>query len=112
MAQAANGGSPSTLTSFFVCHPINGSRLGVSVGVYSDEAGAATTPTRKNVTIGQAILACAQALLWPAGTQDPVLGTDISPSVPGNAFPFELKCYSASGGDPVPTQPPTPKKAA
>src|SRR5262245_31795433 len=113
MAQASNGGSPSALTSFFVCHPINGSSLGVSVDVYNDEAsGAPTTPARKNVTIGQAILACAQALLWPAGTQDPAPGTDISPSVPGNPFPLELKCYSASGGDPVPTQPPTPKKAA
>jgi len=110
VAQAGSGGVPSALTSFFVCHPINGSSLGVSVDFYSDEAGAPTTPTRTNVTIGQAILACAQALLWPAGTQNPPLGTDIPPFVPGNPSPFELKCYSASGGDPVQTQP-GPKKA-
>ena len=112
MAQAGSG-FPSALTSFFVCHPVNGENVGVKVDVYSDEAsGATTTPARKNVTIGQAVLACAQALLWPAGTQDPAPGNDIPPFVPGVAASFELKCYSASGGDPVPTQPPTPKKAA
>jgi hypothetical protein len=105
VAQAGGGGIPSALTSFFVCHPINGANLGVPVDVYSDETGSPTTPTRKNVTIGQAVLACAQALLWPAGTQNPVAGTDISPDVPGNPSLFEMKCYSTSGGDAVQTQP-------
>ena len=98
----AGGGSPVPLTSFFVCHAITGGNLGKQVDVYSDEVG--TPTTRTNVTIGQAILACAQAWLWPAGTQDPVPGTDINPRIPDPSKPppsfkqaFELKCYSASG---------------
>jgi hypothetical protein len=90
-AQAGSGGTPSALTSFFVCHSISGANLvGANVDVYSDEVG---TPTaRTNVTLGQAVLACAQAWLWPAGTPA-VEGTDINPRIGTQAF--ELKCYTA-----------------
>lgn len=98
VAQAGGGGVPSTLTSFFVCHAISGANVGKVVDVYSDEVG--TPNTRTNITIGQSILACAQALLWPAGAT-PIAGTDISPKIPdgigGFKQPFELKCYSAQG---------------
>jgi hypothetical protein len=103
VAQAGGGGSPSALTSFFVCHTINGANLGQNVDVYSDEAGAgigAGAATRKNVTIGQAILACAQAFLFRAGVA-PILDQNNNPT--NNINPgglecntFELKCYTAS----------------
>jgi len=97
----AGGGVPTALTSFFVCHGINGADVGKNVDVYSDEVGVNPNPgaSRTNVTIGQAILACAQAFLFHAGA-DPVFplaadANNISPRI-SNPTPFELKCYAAS----------------
>jgi hypothetical protein len=101
VAHAGGGGNPSALTSFFVCQTINGASLGTKVDVYSNEVGAGPqTPSRTNVTIGQAVLACAQAFLFHAGVT-PILDTNdnptnnINPQI-SNATPFELKCYTAS----------------
>src|SRR5262245_1632543 len=98
-AHAGAGGTPSALKSFFVCHSITGAAPEVTpVDIYSDEVG--TPVNRTNITIGQAILACAQAWFWPAGTVNPKEGTDISPKIPeGTGFKqlFELKCYTAEG---------------
>jgi hypothetical protein len=107
-AHAGDGGKPSVLTSFFVCHAINGANVGREVDVYSDEVGAVSSPnpapfgaTRTLVTIGQAVLACAQALVFPAGANPPVpngppVGNEIIPQIPSGATGFELKCYTAS----------------
>jgi len=108
VAQAGGRGVPAPLTSFFTCHTINGASLGTKVDVYSNEVGAGppTALSRANVTIGQAILACAQVLLFHAGvtpTEDPDTGklNDIDPAIPSptpgeNLRAFELKCYTAS----------------
>ena len=100
-AQAGSGG-PSALTSFFVCHQINGANLRKNVDVVSDDVGAGGT--RTNVTIGQAIMACAQAFLFNPGVtpDDPITPTNnIKPTgnTPGLPLPTaatELMCYTAS----------------
>jgi hypothetical protein len=58
------------------------------------------SPSRTNVTIGQAILACAQVFLFHAGVTPQVDATgnptnNIDPAI-SNSTPFELKCYTAS----------------
>jgi hypothetical protein len=94
VAQAGGAGTPVALKSFFVCQSTNGGNLGRQVDIDSDEiaAGSSSTPTavRTLVTIGQAVLACAQAALFNPGTND-----EISPNF-GVSNPQELKCYSAS----------------
>jgi len=95
-AQAGNGGTPSALTSFFVCNSINGEDAGARVDVDSSAWG--FNPA--NVRIGNATLMCAFAKLFPAKSQhtacpgvncneiDPNPGTDLAKS--------NLKCYSVS----------------
>ena len=102
VAQAGGRGNPSALTSFFTCQTINGAFLGTKVDVYSNEvATGPQTPSRTNVTIGQAVLACAQVFLFHAGVSpiiDPVTGdptNNISPAI-SNPTPHELKCYTAA----------------
>jgi hypothetical protein len=93
----AGPGSPAALTSFFVCHAINGASLGIEVDAYSDEAGSGIT--RTFLTIGQAILACAQANLFPAGVNPiPLPASDaneINPTFGVNKLE-SLKCYNVS----------------
>jgi hypothetical protein len=101
VAHAGGRGNPVALTSFFTCHTINGASLGTKVDIYSNEVGPGVgTPSRTNVTIGQAILACAQVFLFHAGVT-PILDTsgnptnNINPEI-SNSTPLELKCYTAS----------------
>jgi hypothetical protein len=103
-AHAGGVGNPVALTSFFSCHQINGVSLGTKVDVYSNEVGSgASTPSRANVSIGQSILACAQAFLFKAGVVPNGSGTpedpftnNISPQISTFPLTFELKCYTAS----------------
>jgi hypothetical protein len=95
-AQAGAGGSPSPLTSFFVCHGIShGDASGAVVDV--DSSFFANNP--QNVRIGKGILACAFAKLLNA-----VTGTEIEPNPPGTHE--QLKCYTFSSGAPS-SAPPT-----
>ncbi len=96
VAQAGGGGTPSALTSFFVCQSTNGGNLGRQVNIASDEIAGGDlsgggTAVRTLVTIGKTVLACAQAALFSPGTNN-----EISPKIPGVSNPQELKCYSAS----------------
>jgi hypothetical protein len=93
-AQAGSGGSPSALTSFFVCKTINGDDAARSVDVQAFDtdpanAGIGWGFTLQGVRIGNATLACAFAKLFRPGTT-----TEISPN-PANSFK-DLKCYSIS----------------
>jgi hypothetical protein len=103
VAQAGGRGNPSALTSFFSCQTINGASVGTTVDVYSNEvAGGPQTPSRTNVTIGQAILACAQVYLFHAGVtpvpdpNDPTIPLNNIPTQISDPTPFELKCYATS----------------
>jgi len=100
-AQAGPGGSPSPLTSFFVCHGINnGDASGAVVDVDSSFFGA--NPLR--VKIGSGILACAFAKLF-----NPVTNTEIDPNLvaplPGQKE--QLKCYAFSASRRPSSGPPT-----
>jgi hypothetical protein len=93
-AQAGAGGTPSALTSFFVCHGINGDDPGQVVDLESPVLG----PNRQNVRIGNGTLACAFAKLFRAGTT-----TEISPG----AGHGDLKCYTVSVARQASSKPPT-----
>ena len=103
-AQAGAGGTPSALTSFFVCKSISGEDAATRVDVDStDPSGWGFN--LKNVRIGNATLACAFARLFPGGslhTPCPPGGTncnEISPNPLVGGSPLsgqELKCYSIS----------------
>jgi hypothetical protein len=82
-AQAGAGGTPSPLTSFFVCHGIDGDDAGKVVDLESPVFGA----NRLRVKIGNGILACAFAKLFPQGAPAPI---EPSPA-------DQLKCYHISG---------------
>jgi hypothetical protein len=84
-AQAGTGGSPSPLTSFFVCNSISGDDAGRRVNVSSSFWN--FNPL--NVRIGNATLACAFAKLF-----DPKTGTEIEPNP--DLSKQQLKCYSIS----------------
>jgi len=89
VAQAGSGGSPSPLTSFFVCHGIaDKNTSGAFVDVDSSFFG--VNPLR--VTIGSGVLACAFARLLHAGTADAI---DPNP-VPSPGQNEQLKCYNFS----------------
>jgi len=95
-ALAGAGGTPSPLTSFFVCRGINSDDPNAVVDIQSPIFG-----NRLSVRIGNGTLACAFAKLFRAGTTE-----EISPN------PLltheELKCYSlvvpkkATAGTPPP----------
>jgi hypothetical protein len=88
VAQAGAGGFVSPLTSFFVCHSINGDDPGLTVDLQSPVFG----PDRQAVRIGNGTLACAWAKLFGAGTN-----TEIDPNPPGGTGPHDvLKCYTIS----------------
>jgi len=106
-AHAGAGGSPSPLTSFFLCKGISGEDAGQRVDVDSTEAGAGWGFSLLNVRIGNATIACAFARLFPANsTHVPcLLGTptgacnEISPSPIIGGIPLsglDLKCYAIS----------------
>ena len=60
-AQASGGGSPSPLTSFFVCNSINGDDSGLVVDIGGPPA---IGPSRTGVRVGNATLACGFAKLF------------------------------------------------
>jgi len=84
-AQAGAGGTPSPLTSFFVCNSISGEDAARRVNV--DSSFWNLNPL--NVRIGNATLACAFAKLF-----DPKTGTEISPNP--DLSKEQLKCYAVS----------------
>ena len=106
-AQAGSGGTPTPLTSFFVCKTINGDDPARSVDVEafsndpSNQAG--WNFTLRGIRLGGATLACAFANLFlPAAPNNPVGSTTaISPQVlDANGQPItkfkDLKCYAVS----------------
>ena len=108
-AQAGQGGSPSPLTSFFLCKGVNGEDAAQRVDVDStDQSGAGWGFSLQNVRIGNATLACAFARLFPGGStqhiqciskDNPPGCNEIlpNPSIAGNPLNGEdLKCYSVS----------------
>jgi hypothetical protein len=101
-AQAGSGGTPSPLTGFFVCKSINGNDAAQRVDINSSDPGAGWGFNLAGVRIGNAILGCAFANLFPANsTHVPCLPStppgscnEISPN-PNSLFE-QLKCYSVS----------------
>lgn len=102
VAQAGDGGKPSALTGFFVCHSINGGSPGHVVDLESPNFG----PNRLSVKIGNGTLACFFAKLYSQGELadgvgnlanevDPNAPTD-STAPPGSAQFGQLKCYTVS----------------
>jgi hypothetical protein len=87
----AGGGTPSLLTSFFVCNPVNGPDPGFQFDVESPAFGrvdAAGNPIPQRLQIGKAALACAFARLFPAvpkGAPAP------EPIEPGEGL--QITCY-------------------
>jgi hypothetical protein len=100
-AQAGSGGTPTALTSFFVCKTINGDDPARSVDVQAfnhDVNGAAGWNfTLRGVRLGSATLACAFARLFtPAGPGQTVGSTPgIDPQTQSSHFK-DLKCYAVS----------------
>jgi len=104
-AEAGPGGSPSPLTSFFLCETINGDDAGTRFDVDSIDVatGAGWGIKLQNVRIGNATLGCRFARLFKAGSNphitcaglnQPEGCNEISPNPPQT---FEdLKCYSVS----------------
>ena len=89
LAQAGDGGKPSPLTSFFVCHSINGSSANKTVDLQSPVFG----PDRQSVKIGNGTLACAWAKLFTSGNS----GAPAEEVVPNPEGTLEqLKCYSVA----------------
>ena len=94
MAQAGDGGRPSPLTSFFVCHSINGASANKTVDLQSPVFG----PDKVGVKIGNGTLACAIAKLFPPGDlptpTNPQTLNEVVPN-PGGLLD-QLKCYTVS----------------
>jgi hypothetical protein len=103
-AQAGAGGTPSSLTSFFVCHEVNGPDPGFEFDVQSPVFGpvdAAGNPILQRVKIGKAGLSCAFARLFPAvpkGAPAP------EPIEPGTGE--QLTCYPLSTSQAGKVKPP------
>jgi len=99
-AQAGSGGTPTALTSFFLCRTIGGDNAARNVDVQAfntDPSNAAGWGfTLKGVLLGNATLACSFAKLFlPAPPGLPVGSTaEITPqtSTPGTFK--DLKCYA------------------
>jgi len=94
-AHAGSGGTPFPLTSFFVCHGINGDAPGTVVDVDSSVLG--TNP--QQVKIGNGVLACVVAKLKT------LLGEEIDPNPDGTSSDG-LKCYTVSVSRQPSTAPP------
>lgn len=97
VVHAGSGGSPFPLTSFFVCHGINGDDPGKVVNV--DASVLLTNP--RNVRLGNATVACVVAKLFDALTE-----TEIPPP-PLGVNSDGLKCYTVSVSRQPNTKPPT-----
>jgi hypothetical protein len=105
-AQAGAGGTPSPLTSFFLCKGISGEDAGQRFDVDSIEPGAGWGVSVKNVRIGVATLACAFARLFPANSTFHLSCT--APNIPEGCNEIspnpsilglnglDLKCYAVS----------------
>ena len=93
-AAEAAGGAPFPLTSFFVCHGINGQVTGPNVDVQISRLGV----NPQNVKIGGGVLACVVAKLLYAGSP-----TEILPN-PSSVNSDGLKCYAVA----VPKKPDSP----
>jgi len=95
-AQAGSGGTPSALTSFFVCNSVSGDDAALRVDVDSSSWGF----NPKNVRIGNATLMCAFAKLFPGGsTHTPCPGSgcnELNPNPGQDLAKQNLKCYSIS----------------
>ena len=101
-AQAGSGGTPTALTSFFVCRTINGNDPARSVDLqaFNNDANgpAGWNFTLRGIRLGNATLACAFARLFTPPTPpdlpfDPKL--EISPQTSDSHFK-DLKCYAVS----------------
>jgi len=90
VAQAGDGGRPSPLTSFFVCHSISGGSPDKVVDVESPVFG----PNRLSVKIGNGTLACALARLFTPGNLG-VPSEEITPNPTAVNDP-QIKCYTVS----------------
>jgi hypothetical protein len=102
-AQAGNGGSPTALTSFFVCKTINGDSAARSVDVQAfdpsgNNPGVGWGFTLRGVPIGNATLACAFAKLFrPTPPGQPIDPNNEIPPQTSNPGTFkDLKCYAIS----------------
>jgi hypothetical protein len=95
-AQAGHGGSPSALTSFFVCNSINGEDAAKRVDI--DASTWNFNPT--NARLGNATLMCVFAKLFPPkSTHIPCPGVgcnEIDPNPGLDLAKQNLKCYAVS----------------
>jgi hypothetical protein len=97
VAQAGDGGKLSPLTSFFVCHSINGSSPGLELEVESQVFPPAAQ--KRRVKIGNGTLACAWAKLFIPQTGqaiDPNPPVPPDPIAPGTGPLSQMKCYTVS----------------
>ena len=93
-AQAGAGGSPSPLTSFFVCHGISDKKAS---GAFVDVDSSFFGVNPQEVTIGSGVLACAFAKLFPGGSfHTPCPGTNCNEIPPNPVQGEQLKCYNFS----------------
>jgi hypothetical protein len=88
VAQAGDGGKPSPLTAFFVCHSFSGASAGKVVEVEAQVFG---NTDRQRVNVGKGTLACVWAKLF-----SPENGKQIDPN-PVPTQLDQLKCYTVSG---------------
>ena len=93
-AQAGSGGTPSPLTSFFVCRTINGDDPARSVDVEAFNTDPSNPAgwnfTLRGIRLGGATLACAFANLFlPAPLNQPV-GSTISATFPASSITLML----------------------
>ena len=89
VAQAGDGGKPSPLTAFFVCHSISGASAGKTVEVEPQVFG--NVGQRQSLKIGNGTLACVWAKLF-----SPENGKQVDPN-PQPTLLDQMKCYTVSG---------------
>ena len=94
VAHAGGGqGIAPSLTSFFVCHNINGSDQGQTVDVKTDELGFPDVD-KNSVRVGSGVLACTQVRVYPEGDAvNEIVPGSLVPLVPNGPY---LKCYTVS----------------
>jgi hypothetical protein len=104
VAQAGSGGTPSLLTSFFVCHTIHGDDPGQELDVESPVLGPVDPmlgPLLQRIKIGKGALACAFARLFSPGSSVP-----IEPVEPPGTGVEQMKCYPISNAQNAKVKPP------
>jgi hypothetical protein len=113
-AQAGHGGTPTPLTSFFMCKSISGEDANQSVDVDSTNAAGWGFVLNK-VRLGKATLACAFIKLFPGGSTHTACDNGLTPPACNEISPnpdllkTNLKCYALSvtrgqiGGSPPPS---------